>query len=188
MPPSGAIIVLPSCVNEYSTAMALDCVTRRAIKPADSRLRSVRVSIRCETLPSLRRNCACRWGLSSSENKTFGVHLPMKMDEATFDPCVVFMPPCLLRERDLTSRICLSRLYFPVATFPACQCCAPCAIRNMHVPRRVRVRLELETARYVAHHLPYSSWRFHQTPVSLRPLGARSSHWYAPQRPSNPRA
>jgi len=26
------------------------------------------------------------------------------------------------------------------------------------------------------HHLPYSSWRFHQTPVSLRPLGARSSH------------
>src|SRR6266478_6038024 len=29
------------------------------------------------------------------------------------------------------------------------------------------------------HHLPsYSSWRRHQTPVSLRPLGARSSHWY----------
>src|SRR6266404_5585390 len=36
--------------------------------------------------------------------------------------------------------------------------------------------------------LSYSSWRRHQTPVSLRPLGARSSHWYMPQRPSRPRA
>ena len=35
---------------------------------------------------------------------------------------------------------------------------------------------------------PYSSWRRNQTPVSLRPLGARSSHWYMPQRPSSPRA
>jgi hypothetical protein len=35
--------------------------------------------------------------------------------------------------------------------------------------------------------LSYSSWRRHQTPVSLRPLGARSSHWYMPQRPSTPR-
>src|SRR6266853_6313603 len=35
--------------------------------------------------------------------------------------------------------------------------------------------------------LLYSSWRRHQTPVSLRPLGARSSHWYMPQRPSSPR-
>ena len=34
----------------------------------------------------------------------------------------------------------------------------------------------------------YSSWRRHHTPVSLRPLGARSSHWYIPQRPSSPRA
>ena len=36
----------------------------------------------------------------------------------------------------------------------------------------------------------YSSWRRHQMPPvsSLRPLGARSSHWYMPQRPSNPRA
>jgi protease I len=41
----------------------------------------------------------------------------------------------------------------------------------------------------VAHYLQsYSSWRRHQTPVSLRPLGARSSHWYMPQRPSSPRA
>ena len=34
----------------------------------------------------------------------------------------------------------------------------------------------------------YSSWRRHQAVVSLRPSGARSSHWYMPQRPSGPRA
>src|SRR5260221_11242936 len=35
----------------------------------------------------------------------------------------------------------------------------------------------------------YSLWRLHQTPSSsLRPLGARSSHWYIPHRPSSPRA
>jgi hypothetical protein len=35
---------------------------------------------------------------------------------------------------------------------------------------------------------PYSSWRRHQMPFSLRPFGARSSHWYMPHRPSSPRA
>jgi hypothetical protein len=34
----------------------------------------------------------------------------------------------------------------------------------------------------------YSSCRRHHAPVSLRPSGARSSHWYMPQRPSRPRA
>ena len=34
----------------------------------------------------------------------------------------------------------------------------------------------------------YSSCRRHQTPSSLRPRGARSSHWYMPQMPSTPRA
>ncbi len=38
------------------------------------------------------------------------------------------------------------------------------------------------------HPLLYSSWRRNQRPVSLRPLGARSSHWYMPHRPSSPRA
>src|SRR2546428_1375642 len=38
-----------------------------------------------------------------------------------------------------------------------------------------------------AQRLSYSSWRRNQAPVSLRPLGARSSHWYMPQRPSSPR-
>ena len=36
--------------------------------------------------------------------------------------------------------------------------------------------------------LLYSPWRRHHMPVSLRPRGARSSHWYMPQRPSSPRA
>jgi NAD(P)-dependent dehydrogenase (short-subunit alcohol dehydrogenase family) len=48
------------------------------------------------------------------------------------------------------------------------------------------------------HSRSYSSWRRYQTParrspvpeirLSLRPRGARSSHWYMPQRPSSPRA
>src|SRR5262249_6563977 len=37
-------------------------------------------------------------------------------------------------------------------------------------------------------HPGYSSSRRHQTPVSLRPLGARSSHGYTPQMASTPRA
>jgi hypothetical protein len=41
--------------------------------------------------------------------------------------------------------------------------------------------------RDLAQRLSYSSWRRHQMPVSLRPLGVRSSHWYMPQRPSSPR-
>jgi hypothetical protein len=41
------------------------------------------------------------------------------------------------------------------------------------------------------HSLSYSLWRRNQgiwSPVSSRPRGARSSHWYMPQRPSSPRA
>ena len=64
MPPSGGMNVRPSGVSEYSTASAFDRVTRRAINPVDSRLRSVRVSMRCETLPRRRRSCPCRYGLS----------------------------------------------------------------------------------------------------------------------------
>jgi hypothetical protein len=47
------------------------------------------------------------------------------------------------------------------------------------------------------HSLSYSSWRRYQAlprrspaptnRLSLRPRGARSSHWYMPQRPSSPR-
>src|SRR6266516_5556342 len=40
----------------------------------------------------------------------------------------------------------------------------------------------------IGHWLSYSSWRRHQKPVSLRPRGARSSHWYMPQRLSSPRS
>jgi len=42
--------------------------------------------------------------------------------------------------------------------------------------------------RGVAQRRSYSSWRRPHTPASLRPRGARSSHWYMPHRPSSPRA
>ena len=53
------MIVLPSLVNEYSKALALDLVARRVINPVDSRLRRVLVSIRLETFPTLRHSSAC---------------------------------------------------------------------------------------------------------------------------------
>ncbi len=54
------MMVLPSLVSEYSKALARVLVACRAINPLDSRLRKVLVNIRCETLPSWRRNSACR--------------------------------------------------------------------------------------------------------------------------------
>ncbi len=54
------MIVRPSLVNEYSKALALDRVTRRAINPVDSRVRRVLVSMRWETFPTVRRNSPCR--------------------------------------------------------------------------------------------------------------------------------
>src|SRR2546425_8501223 len=57
-----------------------------------------------------------------------------------------------------------------------------------HAKERRRAEPGLSGHRHLAQPLSYSSWRRHQTPVSLRPLGARSSHWYMPQRPSSPRA
>ena len=36
--------------------------------------------------------------------------------------------------------------------------------------------------------LSYSSWRRNHKPVSLRPNGAWSSHWYIPQSESTPRS
>jgi hypothetical protein len=62
-------------------------------------------------------------GLSLSENKTLGVHLPREMDEAVLDSCVVFMPLFLLRKLlcKITALIYLSRLCFAVSTVTACQ-------------------------------------------------------------------
>lgn len=113
------MIVLPSWVKEYSTAMAFDLVTLRAMSPVDSRLRRVRVSMRCETLPRLRRNSPCRCGLSLSENKILGVHLPIKIG----DRCVMFIVPRLPRGlvSALTFRIASHVFLSPVATVPACQ-------------------------------------------------------------------
>ena len=164
----------------------------------------------------------------------------MKMDDAIFDACVVIMSLFLVQNiRERTLRICLSRLYFPVRTTPACQQtpalqaqlgrCA-CLFDRLTIPNKAlkpasAVPLEKEQFRHrhlshcrpwrshqrvpalrlqqralrgieerlpgkpcvgisfsgIAplqshHHLAYSSWRRHQMPLSLRPLGARSSH------------
>jgi len=113
------MIVFPSCVKEYSTAMAFDLVTRLAINPVDSRLRRVLVSIRWETLPRCLRNSPCRWGLSFSENKTLGVHLPIKIGEGVCGPCIVFivLPSAKLR----SEVICLTHSLPQFGTVSACQ-------------------------------------------------------------------
>jgi hypothetical protein len=54
------MFVLPSLLNEYSNALALDLAARRVINPLDSRLRRVLVSMRWETFPTLRRSSPCR--------------------------------------------------------------------------------------------------------------------------------
>jgi hypothetical protein len=112
--------VRPRWVKEYSTAMALDLVTRLVINPVDSRLRRVLVSMRCETIPIWRRNCPCRKGLCFNENKTLGVHLPMKTGETIFDSCIPFILSCLLREfpGETSFRICLAHA---LGTVPPCQ-------------------------------------------------------------------
>ncbi len=89
--------MLPSLVNEYSKALALDLVARRVINPVDSRLRKVLVNIRWETLPMLRRNSACRYGLSFNEKRIFGVHLPIKIGLLLFS--VLDITWCLVLTR-----------------------------------------------------------------------------------------
>jgi hypothetical protein len=100
--------VLPSRVKEYSTAMAFDLVTRLAI---NARLRRVLVGIRWETLPTWRRNCPCRSGFSFSENKTLGVHLPMKIAGTILELCTAFIMFRLLQElhHGMTFRISVSQ-------------------------------------------------------------------------------
>lgn len=63
----------------------------------------------------------------------------------------------------------------------------PCWPRKA-APRHQGNRARTPLACVAVQRCVYSSWRRHQTPASLRPRGARSSHWYAPQRPSSPRA
>jgi hypothetical protein len=62
--------------------------------------------------------------------------------------------------------------------------------RTCHTPDKVEyLRILVARQRHdIAHRAGYSSWRRHHMPVSLRPLGARSSHTYVPQRASSPRA
>ena len=94
------MIVLPSWVKEYSTATVFELVTRLATSPVDSRFRRDRVSMRCETFPTRRRNYPCRRGFSPSENKILGVHLPIKIGGEFFDPCIFFIVCCLVKKRN----------------------------------------------------------------------------------------
>jgi hypothetical protein len=101
MAPNGATKVLPSSVREYSTEVDLDLVTRLATTPTDSRLRRVRVSIRCDTLPRRRRSWPCRSGPVLSASMILTVHLPMKRAGLASGPgpCISdlwssVIPPC----------------------------------------------------------------------------------------------
>jgi hypothetical protein len=87
------MMVLPCSVKEYSTAVVFDLVIRRAIKPLDSRWRRVLVSMRCEILPTCRRNSPWRCGLSLRENKTLGVHLPIKIAAGVVASCISMCVP-----------------------------------------------------------------------------------------------
>ena len=123
---NGAINVLPSLVNEYSTAMDFDLVTRLAINPVDSRLRRVLVSIRWETLPRRRRSSPWRWGRSLSEDKILAVHLPMKIVETIFDPgpsffFILLQPPVKLFERDDWRKLLFIPRFRQFATLAPCQ-------------------------------------------------------------------
>jgi hypothetical protein len=83
----------------------------------------------------------------------------------------------------------------PIADMDAHQAIVSAALAaksSAETPKKVVVKVARKPcvvlSHYVVQRLSYSSWRRHQTPVSLRPLGARSSHWYMPQMPSSPRA
>src|SRR5271166_5576442 len=73
----------------------------------------------------------------------------------------------------------------PVADMGAHQTIVTAALAAKAAPRRrrrlagklARKPCVVRSPREVAQRLSYSSWRRHRTPVSLRPLGARSSHW-----------
>src|SRR6266850_7189800 len=79
----------------------------------------------------------------------------------------------------------------PIADIDAHQTIVTAALAaksSAETPKNACWEARSEAMTNLAQPLLYSSWRRHQRPVSLRPLGARSSHWYMPQRPSSPRA
>jgi hypothetical protein len=90
--------VVPNWVSEYSTPRPFDPAAPLVINFVDSRLRRVRVSIRCEAPLSRRCSCPCRWGLSCSANKIFTVHLPTKIGRSSVDLSVVFFICAVSRE------------------------------------------------------------------------------------------
>src|SRR6516165_1388770 len=106
----------------------------------------------------------------------------MKLDDAIFDACVVIMSLFLVQNiRERTLRICLSRLYFPVRTTPACQQtpaleaqlgrCA-CLFDRLTMPNKAlkpasAVPLEKEQFRH-RHRSHCRPWRSHQRVPALR--------------------
>jgi hypothetical protein len=81
-------MVFPGGVNEYSTARGFAVVALLAINPEDSRLR--RVLVRSAGRPPGDGGATPRVDKAFlvSENKIFGVHLPMKIGVIIFDPCI----------------------------------------------------------------------------------------------------
>src|SRR5215469_4559270 len=107
---SGDINALPTGVREYSTATDFDVVTRLATNPADSKLRSVLVRIRCETPSRHLISSPWRCGLFCRQVKILTVHLPMKTVAITFEPRPDFLCICSTRQREIRSaRICRLR-------------------------------------------------------------------------------
>src|ERR1035438_2598144 len=72
-------------------------------------------------LPRWRRNSPCRQGLPFSENKIFGVHLPIKIEGGIFDSCTVFIVSCLRRTflSEITFRIFPSQPFLPARRRPS---------------------------------------------------------------------
>src|SRR5512132_4424530 len=79
----------------------------------------------------------------------------------------------------------------PIANIDVHQTTVTAALATKSMPERPRKRRSEPRSRNIGCELDqtllYESWCRHQTPVSLRPFGARSSHWYIPQRLSTPR-
>ena len=94
--------------------------------------------------------------------------------------CAIAAPPMILTSRSpAAQRACSSAAWMPSVT----NLCAGVAGGDESVERQVDVEDDVG-------HVPavwsYSSCRRYQRPVSLRPSGARSSHWNMPQSTSLP--
>src|SRR5215831_14465942 len=93
---SGVMIVLPSLLKQCSTARGFELVTRLAIHPAGSRLRTVPVSIRRETLPSAPAQLAVSRRPLLKRKQDLGGPSSDEDRGRHFRSCIVFL--CVLRD------------------------------------------------------------------------------------------